>query len=152
MRSKLQIQLEKAYQVIIESQTPPCPCTVGEKCTKKGCDCPACLDSLKESKNTKPKWLEKAQIKKEEEQGQLVSKKEKQKVDMKEDYKFESLYNSIMNEATKSYSTKKAHEGKDIGKPGKNFKKISDKAADKYGSKQAGDKVAGSILAKLRSK
>ena len=53
-------------------------------------------------------------------------------------------------EAAKSYSAKKAHEGKDIGKPGKQFKKIAKGAAKKYGSKKAGEKVAGAVLAKLR--
>jgi len=48
------------------------------------------------------------------------------------------------------YSAKKARAGKDIGKPGKNFKKISKDAAKRYGSKEAGDKVAGAILAKMR--
>ena len=49
-----------------------------------------------------------------------------------------------------NYSAKKARAGKDIGKPGKNFKKISKDAAKRYGSKEAGDKVAGAILAKMR--
>lgn len=48
------------------------------------------------------------------------------------------------------YSAKKARAGKDIGKPGKNFKKISKDAAKRYGSKEAGDRVAGAILAKMR--
>lgn len=65
---------------------------------------------------------------------------------------FNNLYNQLIQEATKSYSAKKAHQGKDIGKPGKNFKKIANKAASKYGSKEAGQKVAGAILAKLRAK
>jgi len=47
------------------------------------------------------------------------------------------------------YSAKKARAGKDIGKPGKNFKKISKDAAKRYGSKEAGDKVEGDILAKM---
>ena len=51
-----------------------------------------------------------------------------------------------------SYSAKDAAVGKDIGKPGKNFAKIADKAAAKYGSKEAGARVAGAILAKLRAK
>jgi len=50
------------------------------------------------------------------------------------------------------YSAKKAHAGKDIGKPGKTFKKIADKAAKEYGSKEAGERVAGAVLAKLRKK
>jgi hypothetical protein len=51
-----------------------------------------------------------------------------------------------------SYSAKAAHAGHDIGKPGKQFHKIADKAAHKYGSKEAGERVAGAILAKLRAK
>lgn len=50
------------------------------------------------------------------------------------------------------YSAKKASEGKDIGKPGKNFSKIEDKASREYGSKEAGKRVAGAILKRLRSK
>ena len=41
-------------------------------------------------------------------------------------------------------------EEKDLGKPGKNFDKIAAKAAKEYGSKEAGDRVAGAVLAKLR--
>src|SRR6478736_3248966 len=58
------------------------------------------------------------------------------------------------DEETKSYSAKKAHEGKDIGKSnkgGKNgFKAVADKASKEYGSKEAGKKVAGAVLSKLR--
>lgn len=52
----------------------------------------------------------------------------------------------------KTYSAKKAAAGKDIGKPGKNFSKIASKAGKEYGSKEAGKRVAGAILAKLRAK
>lgn len=48
------------------------------------------------------------------------------------------------------YSAKSARAGKDIGKPGKNFAKIVASAGKKYGSKQAGEKVAGAILAHIR--
>jgi hypothetical protein len=55
--------------------------------------------------------------------------------------------------ATKrSYSAKAARKGKDIGKPGKNFSQIATKAGKKYGSKAAGKRVAGAILAKQRAK
>jgi hypothetical protein len=55
--------------------------------------------------------------------------------------------------ATKrSYSAKAARKGKDIGKRGKNFSKIEAKAGRKYGSKAAGKRVAGAILAKQRAK
>jgi len=50
-----------------------------------------------------------------------------------------------------SYSAKAASAGKDIGKPGKQFGKIAASAGKKYGSAEAGRRVAGSILAKLRS-
>ena len=49
------------------------------------------------------------------------------------------------------YSAKKAAAGKDIGKPGKNFDKIAKSAAERYGSKEAGERVAGAVLAKLRN-
>lgn len=50
------------------------------------------------------------------------------------------------------YSAKAGRAGKDLGKPGKNFNKIAASAAKKYGSKAAGKRVAGSILAKQRRK
>ena len=49
-----------------------------------------------------------------------------------------------------SYSAKAARAGKDIGKPGKQFEKIAKSAAERYGSKERGEKVAGAVLAKLR--
>ena len=49
-----------------------------------------------------------------------------------------------------SYSAKAARAGKDIGKPGKNFAKIAKGAAERYGSKAAGERVAGAVLNKLR--
>lgn len=52
----------------------------------------------------------------------------------------------------KSYSAKKAAAGDDIGKKGKNFSKIEKKTAKEYGSKEAGEKVAGAVLAKLRAR
>lgn len=59
--------------------------------------------------------------------------------------------NSIYKESDYSYSAKQARAGKDIGKPGKNFDLIAKKASKKYGSKEAGERVAGAILAKLRN-
>ena len=40
-------------------------------------------------------------------------------------------------------------EGKDEGQPGKNFEKIAKGAAERYGSKEAGERVAGAVRAKL---
>ena len=51
-----------------------------------------------------------------------------------------------------SYSAKAARAGKDIGKPGKAFGKIAADAAERYGSKERGEKVAGAVLKKLRAK
>jgi hypothetical protein len=65
---------------------------------------------------------------------------------------FNTIVEEILTEGKKSYSAKKAHEGKDIGKKGKNFAKIEKAAAKKYGSKKAGAKVAGAVLKKLRAK
>lgn len=49
-----------------------------------------------------------------------------------------------------SAAAKAARAGKDLGKKGKNFKKIASKAAEEYGSKEAGDRVAGAIFQKMR--
>jgi len=57
-----------------------------------------------------------------------------------------------MWESTGDYSAKKAAAGKDIGKPGKNFSKIAKDAGQRYGSKAAGERVAGAVLAKMRAK
>lgn len=46
-----------------------------------------------------------------------------------------------------TYSAKDAAAGKDIGKPGKNFSKIAEKA----GGGEKGDRIAGAILKHLRS-
>ena len=57
---------------------------------------------------------------------------------------------SKLTEAAADYSAKKAAAGKDIGKPGKNFSKIAAGAAKRYGSAEAGKRVAGAVLNKLR--
>jgi hypothetical protein len=55
-----------------------------------------------------------------------------------------------LTESAQNYSAKKAAAGKDIGKPGKAFSKIASSAGAKYGSKAAGERVAGAVLNKLR--
>ena len=52
--------------------------------------------------------------------------------------------------AEAGYSAKAGRAGKDLGKPGKNFAKIAKGAAERYGSKAAGERVAGAVLNKLR--
>jgi len=46
----------------------------------------------------------------------------------------------------RSVMAKKARVGKDIGKKGKNFEKITKSAGEKYGSEEAGKRVAGAIM------
>jgi len=60
--------------------------------------------------------------------------------------------NAAIAKEDHTYSAKAAAKGKDLGKPGKNFDKIAKKAAKEYGSKEAGERVAGAVLAKLRHK
>ena len=43
-------------------------------------------------------------------------------------------------------------KGEDVGKPGKGFEKIAKSAAKRYGSEEAGKKVAGAILKKVIKK
>ena len=52
----------------------------------------------------------------------------------------------------KSTIAKKARAGKDLGKPGKNFAKVAAKAAKKYGSAEAGKKVAAAVMWKNLAK
>jgi hypothetical protein len=52
--------------------------------------------------------------------------------------------------AEAGYSAKAGRAGKDLGQPGKNFAKIAKGAAERYGSKAAGERVAGAVLNKLR--
>lgn len=51
---------------------------------------------------------------------------------------------------SKAKAAKEARSGKDMGKKGKNFDKIADKAGKEYGSKEAGERVAGAMFQKLR--
>jgi hypothetical protein len=64
----------------------------------------------------------------------------------------ESAQPAVAEGSTGDYSAKKAAAGKDIGKPGKMFSKIAKSAGERYGSKESGERVAGAVLAKLRSK
>lgn len=59
---------------------------------------------------------------------------------------------SGLSDAEKSNISKKAHTGKDIGKPGKNFKKVAAKAAKEYGSEETGERVAAAAMWKNAGK
>ena len=51
-----------------------------------------------------------------------------------------------LSKEKKSATVKAAKKGEDIGKPGKGFKKVAAKAAEKYGSKEKGEKVAAAAM------
>ena len=51
-----------------------------------------------------------------------------------------------LSKEKKSEVVKKAKAGEDIGKKGKGFDKVADKAAKEYGSKEAGKKVAAAAM------
>ena len=57
-----------------------------------------------------------------------------------------------MSKKEKSSLAKKARAGKDIGKPGKNFKKVEKAAAKRYGSEEKGKKVAAAAMWKNAAK
>ena len=61
-----------------------------------------------------------------------------------------SLLSESLAVAEAGYSAKAGRAGKDLGKPGKNFGKIAKSAGERYGSKAAGERVAGAVLNKLR--
>jgi RNA 3'-terminal phosphate cyclase len=46
----------------------------------------------------------------------------------------------------RSETVKKAKAGEDIGKPGKKFKEIEKKAAERYGSEESGKRVAAAAM------
>ena len=75
----------------------------------------------------------------------------KKKVEDTEEEKIDETIEEVkpstgLSKTEKSDIVKKAKKGEDIGKKGKNFEKIVDKAAKEYGSKEAGEKVAGAVL------
>jgi hypothetical protein len=53
---------------------------------------------------------------------------------------------SGLSKKKKSKIAKAASAGKDIGKKGKGFDKVAAKAAKRYGSKEAGDRVAAAAM------
>jgi hypothetical protein len=64
----------------------------------------------------------------------------------------ESVPSAGMSKKEKSAVAKKARVGRDIGKKGKNFEKIASKAAKRYGSKEAGERVAAAAMWKQQAK
>jgi len=56
---------------------------------------------------------------------------------------------SAIGKGEMTLAGKQIGEGKDEGKPGKNFAKIAKSAGKEYGSKEAGERVAGAVRNKL---
>lgn len=52
----------------------------------------------------------------------------------------------------RSALAKQARAKKDIGKPGKAFSRVAEKAAKRYGSAEAGKRVAAASMMKARAK
>lgn len=65
---------------------------------------------------------------------------------------YESKPSAGMTKKEKSAVAKKASAGKDIGKKGKGFEKVAKAAEKKYGSKEAGQKVAAAAMWKNQAK
>ena len=78
-----------------------------------------------------------------------IDKNKNNKIDA-QDFKILRKEESEELDEKAGYSAKAARAGKDIGKPGKAFGMIAKKAGERYGSAEAGKRVAGAILAKLR--
>lgn len=57
----------------------------------------------------------------------------------------------MLNKKERSSIAKQAVAGKDIGKKGKMFDKVAAKAAEQYGSKEAGERVAAAAMFKARA-
>ena len=74
-----------------------------------------------------------------------AAKKDDKKAAKKDDKKEDDKKKAELDEA-------RFEKGEDVGKPGKGFTKIAKSAAKQYGSKEAGQKVAGAILKKVVAK
>lgn len=59
---------------------------------------------------------------------------------------------TVKDVMSKSKAAKKARRGDDMGKKGKNFDKLADKAGKEYGSKEEGERVAGAVFQKMRKR
>lgn len=57
----------------------------------------------------------------------------------------------LLTKKERSSLAKRAVAGKDIGKSGKMFSRVSESAALKYGSKDIGNKVAAAAMIKARA-
>lgn len=85
-------------QLLGEAKEPCCPCTQGKKCTKKGCDCKACVKSLNEAKKAKKSKPDYLDADGDGDKKESMKKAFKDKA-MKESSSFRELFNQVMTEA-----------------------------------------------------
>ena len=102
---------------------------------------------LAEGKSPKAKkdWDQDGEIESEKDEV-IGSRRKAAGLDKKEECMKEAAPSADLSKKEKSAVVKKAKAGKDIGKPGKGFEKVADKAAKKYGSKEKGEKVAAAAM------
>ena len=99
---------------------------------------------VEEAKKAKPDFLDKDKDKnKKEPFKKAVKDAEKNPADSKYDSR------TGRRNGKDDVKAKQVEEGKDEGKPGKNFAKIAKSAGKEYGSKAAGERVAGAVRNKL---
>lgn len=83
---------------------------------------------------------------KEKKEKKTAHEKGETKAEEKEEHKEED------KKKAKELDEARFEKGEDVGEKGKNFAKIAKSAGEKYGSKEAGKKVAGAILKKVVAK
>jgi len=83
--------------------------------------------------------------KKEKKEKATAHEKGETKAEEKEEHEADKKKAKDLDEA-------RFEKGEDIGKPGAGFKKVAKAASKEYGSKEAGQKVAGAILKKVLAK
>ena len=98
---------------------------------------------VEEAKKAKPDFLDKDKDGDKKEPFKKAEKDAKKPVDSKYDSR------AGRRNGKDDAKAKQVEEGKDEGKPGKNFAKIAKSAGKEYGSKAAGERVAGAVRNKL---
>ena len=94
--------------------------------------------------------IEKAPKEKKEKKADTGAKSKHEKGETKEEEKEEHTADD--KKKVKDLDEARFEKGEDIGKPGAGFKKVAKAASKEYGSKEAGQKVAGAILKKVLDK
>ena len=94
--------------------------------------------------------IEKAKKEPKEKKADKGAKSKHEKGESKEEEKEE--HKAEDKKKAKELDEARFEKGEDVGAKGKNFAKIAKSAGKKYGSEEAGKKVAGAILKKVVAK